>query len=251
MSDETINDPSARSQVDAIGAAAVLDEPIRRTLFEHVSRSEAPVDRDEAAAAAGIGRPLAAFHLDRLVRAGLLEVEFRRRSGRSGPGAGRPAKFYLRARGLDIDLSLPDRRYRLAAEILADGVERRADAAVADAVRAAARDRGVAIGAAAAASADPGARGPAVAETASTSARRDRATLRSALDDAGFEPVDDGGDKRLLNCPFDSIAIAHRDLTCPMNLALVQGVIEGIGDSGFAAVAVPADGTCCVRVIAS
>src|SRR6476661_2344927 len=107
MPDHQTEDEVEARGGDAIAAAAVLAEPVRRALYEHVADRDAPVDRDEAAAATGIGRPLAAFHLDRLVAAGLLEVEYRRRSGRTGPGAGRPAKFYRRTRGLNVDLSLP------------------------------------------------------------------------------------------------------------------------------------------------
>ena len=55
------------------------------------------VDGNEAAASVGISRALAAFHLDRLVKDGLLIPEYRRLSGRTGPGAGRPAKLYRRA----------------------------------------------------------------------------------------------------------------------------------------------------------
>jgi len=48
---------------------------------------------------------LAAFHLDKLLEQGLLDVEFRRISGRAGPGAGRPAKLYrLSARQLEVTL---------------------------------------------------------------------------------------------------------------------------------------------------
>ncbi len=79
---------------NAVGAIALLDEPKRRRLYEYVAESDEPVGRDQAAAALGISRELAAFHLDRLVEGGLLETEYRRRSGRGGPGAGRPAKLY-------------------------------------------------------------------------------------------------------------------------------------------------------------
>ncbi|HLO35721.1 MAG TPA: helix-turn-helix domain-containing protein, partial [Candidatus Deferrimicrobium sp.] len=82
---------------DPIGAVALLAEPTRRALYDLVVASGEPVGRDDAVAALGISRELAAFHLDRLVEAGLLETEYRRRSGRTGPGAGRPAKLYRRA----------------------------------------------------------------------------------------------------------------------------------------------------------
>ena len=96
---------------DALAALAPLADPVRRRLYEFVVRQPDAVDRDAAAAGAGIGRPLAAFHLDRLVSGGLLEAVYRRRSGRTGPGAGRPAKFYRRARDSEVEVSLPARRY--------------------------------------------------------------------------------------------------------------------------------------------
>src|SRR5215208_5795625 len=104
-------DPQQHAAIDEL---AVLGEPVRRALYDFVSGQREPVGRDAAAAAVEIGRPLAAFHLDRLVAAGLLEVTFRRLSGRTGPGAGRPAKLYQRSKR-DLELSLPARRYELAA----------------------------------------------------------------------------------------------------------------------------------------
>jgi predicted ArsR family transcriptional regulator len=219
---------------DALAVAAVLSEPVRRALYEHVASRDDAVDRDEAAAAVGAGRPLAAFHLDRLAAAGLLEVEYRRRTGRTGPGAGRPAKFYRRVPGKTIELSLPARRYRLAAEILVDGLERHQKDAVRDEVRAAARDRGKALSSGAA-------------------GRRSRGAARTALVDLlateGFEPIDDGTEIRLRNCPFDSLVADHRDLTCSMNLALLEGVNDGVGAAGLRAVPRPVEGSCCVRFV--
>src|SRR4051812_41534735 len=141
--------PSNREeQLDRVAALA---EPVRRRLYDVVAHAGQPVDRDTAAAEAGIQRPLAAFHLDRLVAAGLLGVQYRRRSGRSGPGAGRPAKFYVRPADQEISVELPPRSYDVAAEIMATGIERAADARTA--VLAAARERGqVMAGAPAAAS---------------------------------------------------------------------------------------------------
>jgi len=228
----------------AIATAAVLSEPVRRALYEHVAGVDDAVDRDEAAAAVGVGRPLAAFHLDRLVVAGLLDVEYRRRSGRSGPGAGRPAKFYRRARGVTIELSLPARRYRLAAEILAEGLDRRADDPARDDVRTAARARGAAMGARAAGR--PGSVG--------TGRRRSRRAARQdlvgLLAAEGFEPRDDGSEIRLRNCPFDVLVAEHRGLTCSMNLALLEGVASTVGDNGLRPVARPVEGSCCVRFVA-
>src|SRR5258707_2181726 len=96
--------------VDAIGG---LGEPVRRAIYEYAVGRGEPVGRDEVANALGLGRTLAAFHLDRLAEAGLLEVSYARRSGRAGPGAGRPAKLYRRS-AAEIEVSLPPRRYLAA-----------------------------------------------------------------------------------------------------------------------------------------
>src|SRR5687767_15426042 len=177
MDRPTTTRPTPTEQLDRV---AVLSEPVRRRLYELVARSGTPVDRDTAAERAGIGRPLAAFHLDRLVRAGLLAVEYRRRSGRTGPGAGRPAKFYLRPAGQEISVDLPPRSYDVAAEILATGVER-ADPARASVMQVA-RERGQAM--------------------ASGATRG----LLPMLESQGYEPfLDDGDVVRLRNCPFHSL----------------------------------------------
>lgn len=67
---------------------------IRRAIYHHILATATDVSRDEAAAAVGVNRKLAAFHLEKLLEAGLLEATYRRLSGRSGPGAGRPSKLY-------------------------------------------------------------------------------------------------------------------------------------------------------------
>jgi predicted ArsR family transcriptional regulator len=244
MDDNRTDDPGIRSGPDAIAAAALLSEPLRLALYEHVTGSDEPVDRDQAAGAVGIGRPLAAFHLDRLAAAGLLEVEYRRRSGRSGPGAGRPAKFYRRARGLTIELSLPARRYRMAAEIFAKGLDRRPDDSARGSVRAAARERGGALGG------ETRRRRTSAGMTA-RSRRARRQELVSILEAEGFEPTDDGQEIRLRNCPFDVLAAEHRALTCSMNLALLEGLTAGVGDTGLQPVARPVEGSCCVRFVSS
>ena len=101
-----------------VTAVAALAEPTRRRLYDHVVRQPAPVTRDEAAAALDLPRATAAFHLDRLVDDGLLDVGYERRTGRTGPGAGRPSKLYRRAE-CSVAVSLPERHYDLAGDLLA------------------------------------------------------------------------------------------------------------------------------------
>jgi predicted ArsR family transcriptional regulator len=93
-----------------LAAVSSLDDPVRARLYDVVSASSAPMGRDEAAAGAGIGRPLAAYHLDKLVELGLLTATYQRPAGRSGPGAGRPAKLYARS-GREFAVAVPPREY--------------------------------------------------------------------------------------------------------------------------------------------
>ncbi|UUT35012.1 helix-turn-helix domain-containing protein [Microbacterium elymi] len=108
------------NRADALGA---LGDPMRRRVYDVVARAHDAVGRDAAAAAAGIPRSTVAFHLDRLVEAGLLTVEYRRLSGRSGPGAGRPAKLYRAVAG-ELVGSIPERHYEVAGDLLASAAER-------------------------------------------------------------------------------------------------------------------------------
>ncbi len=54
--------------------------------------------------------------------------------------------------------------------------------------------------------------------------------LLDLLRGAGYEPeIEPAGDVCLLNCPYDALVQEHRDLTCGMNLAWAEGVVEGLG----------------------
>src|SRR3954452_15232263 len=107
-------DALSSNSVNAVGALA---DRLREVLYRRVAASDHPLSRDEAAAGLGLPRSTAAFHLDRLVDVGLLAVEHRRLSGRSGPGAGRPTKLYS-AVAADVLASVPERHYELAGELL-------------------------------------------------------------------------------------------------------------------------------------
>lgn len=220
-----------------IQAIALLDEPVRRTLYDWVVALPRPAGRDEAATAVGVSRALAAFHLDRLVQGGLLVAEYRRLTGRTGPGAGRPAKLYRRAPG-EIAITLPDRRYEMAARVLAGAMEQMDDSAPPAPLREAARAVGRATGM--------------LARTQigrRASQRGIRGALFDSLREQGYEPLEvAGGEIRLGNCPFDALVEEHRDLVCGMNLALAGGLLEGLGDSVHTARLDPQPGQCCVVV---
>lgn len=221
--------------LDPIEAVATLEEPNRQRLYDLVVSSRQPVGRDEAASALDMSRELAAFHLDRLVEAGLLDTEYRRRSGRTGPGAGRPAKLYRRG-DREIAVSLPPRRYDMVADVMATALDRLGGGPAIDSVTAVARERGTAVGSDARrkAGARPG-------------RRRLRAALFDTLRGTGFEPeTAPAGFVCLRNCPYDALVPDHRDLTCGMNLAWAEGVIDGLAGSGLRPELAPRPGQCCV-----
>jgi predicted ArsR family transcriptional regulator len=78
-------------RLDALG-----DDELRRTLL-FVRAEGRPVSADGVGRALEAPRTAARWRLERLVDAGLLVSHFERRSGRGGPGAGRPAKLYAAA----------------------------------------------------------------------------------------------------------------------------------------------------------
>lgn len=215
-------------------AVCGLDDPVRRRLYDYVAGRTEPVGRDEAARAAGIGRPLAAYHLDRLVRLGLLTAGYQRPAGRRGPGAGRPAKVYAKS-GREFAVTVPPREYELAARLLAQAVESDVTGSALTGLRRAARELGTGIGRS----------GQAQAPTRSS----ERRAMRDTLASHGFEPyTGDGGDIGLRNCPFHQLAARHPDVVCAMNLALLEGVAAGIGAAELRPVLDPAPGRCCVVV---
>lgn len=131
-----------------LAALTTLDDPVRSRLYQIIAGRAEPIGRDEAAAAVGSGRGLAAYHLDKLVEAGLLTASYQRPSGRGGPGAGRPAKVYDRSRR-EFAVAVPPREYELAALLLAAGVDGDPDGRCREALWDAARHHGEDTGGAA------------------------------------------------------------------------------------------------------
>ncbi len=223
-----------------IGGIAALDQPLRRDLYRLLSERDGWVTRDEACEALGIPRSVAAFHLDKLADAGIVEVTFERTSGRSGPGAGRPSTLYRRA-AEEVAASIPDRRYDLAGSLLATAVaeSERTGAPIGESLSASARAAGQVIGDEAASAA--GGR-------STTRARRE--AVLEVLARHGYEPaLAKRGEIALVNCPFHRLAEEHRSLVCGMNLDFLAGLLEGLGPSGeLDARLEPEPGYCCVRI---
>ena len=201
-----------------------LGDDTRRRLYDVVVTAGRLVSRDEAAAETGVDRSTAAYHLDKLAGAGLLDVEYQRLTGRQGPGAGRPAKLYRRA-AAEVEVSLPPRDYEMVAELLATVVEAVGpdETVVDDVARGAGRRLGAGVG--------------------------PTTDVKSLLAARGYEPDEDPeqpGRLLLRNCPFHHLARDHRTLVCGMNQGLISGLLDEIGDGDHVAVLDPAPERCCV-----
>ena len=242
-----------RSWNASVQAVAILEEPTRRRLYEYVTSRTEPVSRDDAAAALGIPRTTAAFHLDRLTGEGLLDTCYERRTGRTGPGAGRPAKLYHRS-DREIEITLPERQYAVAGHLLAAAIHDAEKTGLTP--REAVNQRAHAYGQSLARTATTGAAdrtdGVSAADRVDGAGAADRGVgggevLVRVLEGCGFEPrvVADG--IVLANCPFRRLANEHPELVCGMNLHLVAGLLAGLGAPLHAELA-PTPGHCCVRL---
>ena len=217
-----------------VSGVAALAEPARRDLYLFVAAQPDAVSRDQAAAGVGVPRHTAKFHLDKLVDEGLLDIEFKRLSGRRGPGAGRPSKLYRRA-AREVAVSLPERRYDLAGQLMAQAIEtsRLAGTPVLQALHDAAAAFGASLGA------DAGIAAPAGDDGREVTCR--------VLAAHGYEPRVDGHEITLRNCPFHALVQEHTELVCGMNLALVGAVTERLDDRLTPRLN-PAEGRCCVVI---
>ena len=236
--------PGGRDFARRVVRLGALAEPVRRRLYQYVAAQPEPVSRDQVAAATDVPRHTAKFHLDRLVAEGLLESSARRLTGRSGPGAGRPAKVYRRTTA-EVAVSLPERRYDLAGRLMAAAIDRSATtrAPVRDVLAEVAAEHGRDLGRAAPRP-DDGA---------------PLATVCAVLGDLGYEPRRTGDDVVLVNCPFHALVAEHTELVCGMNLALLTALTDEVAREVAGEVAGtaptarldPAPGRCCVVLSAA
>lgn len=220
----------------AVAAVAALDDDMRAALHAFVREARRPVTREQAAEAVGISRKLAAFHLDKLVAAGLLEA----RVAEAGTArVGRAPRVYEPS-GREVAVSVPAREHGMLAEILVAAIvgERDGERARESAVRSAS-DYGHALGTAERERLRPGRVGPERALTIAC----------ALLERHGFEPVREHGEVRLRNCPFHPLSVAEPQLVCGMNHALMCGVLEGLEvDEALEAVLEPRADACCVQL---
>jgi predicted ArsR family transcriptional regulator len=232
-----VSSETGPAEDESIKAVAVLGDDLRRGMYRFVRTARRPVTRDETAAAVGVSRKLAAFHLDKLVDAGLLHDGFAGADG--GRKVGRRPKVYQPA-DVDIRVAIPARNPDLLAGILVDAVVTAGEnePARAAALRVATR-RGTELGVAERERIRPGRLGP---ERALTVTER-------LLAGYGFEPRRAGPTRlRLRSCPFHPIAERAPDLVCGLNRAFLQGILDGLRAPAAHAAFAPAAGECCVEL---
>jgi predicted ArsR family transcriptional regulator len=222
-----------------LAAAAMLADEQRRRMYAFIRRADAPVTRDEVAAAVGISRKLAAFHLDKLAAAGLLRTGFARSAGLRR--VGRAPKVYQPAE-LNVQVSIPPRDHAVLAGILVDATLDAGQAEAPQAAFRAAEQRGRQAGEAERAAARPGRLGAERALTLAT----------GFLERTGFEPLRAApGLVMLRNCPFQPLAATAPELVCGINQAFLAGFLDGLGAASASAVLSPRPGNCCVELRAA
>lgn len=223
------------SEFDDITSVSALTDPSRRQMYAFIRRAGRAVTRDEAAASIGISRKLAAFHLDKLVDAGLLRARY------GTPGAqrrvGRQAKVY-EPTDIQIAVTIPERRHELLADLLLQGVlNQHPGRSAAEAATEAATTQGRRLGEEERDRSRPGRLGPERALT----------LCGNMLDACGYEPVRESPTQiRLRNCPFHPLAAKATDLVCELNQAFLAGYLDGLGATSVQAVLAPRSGECCV-----
>lgn len=214
-----------------LNAVSSLSDPLRARLYEVITSRPEPVRRDEAAAAAGIGQSLAAYHLDKMVELGLLDASYQRSPGQR---TGRPAKVYTRS-GREFTVTMPTRAYELAARLMTQAIASGPPGDGRLALQETARAYGTEAGRSRKAGGAPGSSG--------------RESLEAVLGEYGYEPACDAdGTLRLRNCPFHHLSARHPDIVCAMNLALVEGLAAGLDAGTTAPVRDPQPGHCCVAI---
>ena len=211
---------------ESVVRLCVLDDPARWATYVAIRTAGRPLTRVEVAEEVGISVRLAAFHLEKLLSEGFVEATYER--GEGLVGVGHPAKRY-RPTGLELEVSIPPRRYDLAAEILAEALEADSPASPLESLADVAAEYGRQVG-------------------RRTRARNGGGRLLTALRVVGYEPATSGDDVVLRNCPFRHVAQARPEIICQMNLAFVAGVLAGTKSRSVHAVLSPSTGRCCVVV---
>jgi predicted ArsR family transcriptional regulator len=208
--------------------ATALGDPTRRRVFFMVREADGAVSKDQVADVIGIDRRLAGFHLDKLVDQGFVTAEFKRRTGRSGPGAGRPAKHYRLAAD-ELTVSLPERHYDLLASLLLKAASDESGADRQDILDRIGYDFGFEVGLSevAAGRTRPGQEGVNAVEQ-----------VVRLLSRYGFAAQSSGdGMIRACACPFEELAFDDPERICGLDRAIWKGMLAAFDGAATLSVA--------------
>jgi predicted ArsR family transcriptional regulator len=193
---------------------SALGDPTRRAIFIAVREAGDAMTSSDVANLFGIHTNVARHHLDKLASDGYLRITHRRQNGRSGPGAGRPAKCY-EATSKEIDLHFPSRRPDVLIELLLRVIGRTGISDLPQVAEEIGREYGREI---AAEIGNPDENGYDEAVKA----------VAEAMTGVGFHMSPDLDGHRLLTsfCPFGDAATGHPDVVCSLDRGLVTGLFE-------------------------
>ncbi|MEU6416407.1 helix-turn-helix transcriptional regulator [Streptomyces spiralis] len=216
---------------------AALGDDLRRRMFEFIRQERRPVTREEVADDLGISRKLAAFHLDKLVAAGLLQAHYGSSTGIRKVGR-RPKMYEPVAEAIAV--TIPERRYGMLADVLTEAVMTEAgDESARDAALRVAYRRGESLGGAERERVRPGRLG----------AERGLSLAADMLEKFGYEPERAAPTLlRLRNCPFHPLAAKAPELVCAVNQAFLAGYLHGLGSDKNTAMLAPRPDACCVEL---
>ena len=218
---------------------ATLEDELRFRIYRFLRRLGRPATREDVAEETGISRRLAAFHLDKLLEQSFLRTHYARPPGRSGPGAGRSAKYYEPS-DVELSVSVPERHYDLAGSLLVDAVRKETPGETAqDAALRVSSERGHDLGERFRRERGLGKPGP----------ERTLSAAEDLLEAHGYEPYRDARTTvALRNCPFHALADQAPELVCAMNRSFIDGMLRGLGNDSVEAVLECKAGDCCVTL---
>lgn len=209
----------------SVQAVSALADPLRAKIYEYLARTSEPQSRDAVAQALDLPRNTVSFQLEKLAKEGLLSVEFRKLGEASGPGSGRPSKLYSPV-AEEIEASVPHREYTLAAQIMAQAIDRatQEQRPVNELLVEVSRESGQALAAT-------------------------KKPLDQMLAQGGYLPeTDSAGSIHLTDCPFHQLSSQFRETVCTMNRELLGAVVDASDAPYLACPVAPPAGHCCVRL---
>lgn len=195
---------------------ATLGDSTRRGIYIAVRESAEPLTASQIADMFEIHPNVARHHLDRLANDGYLDISRRRPDGRTGPGAGRPAKCYS-ASGKEIDVHYPSRRLDLLTDLLLSVIARLDP----DSAGSVARQVGYEYGAAVAEE---------IGLPSDTDFPRAVRAVAKAMTGVGFGMTADVDASQLItsHCPFGDLATSHPDIVCSLDQGLIAGLMSSV-----------------------